>query len=175
MLSSFYYNDKLFEYSDKQAEKNICKSFSVPLVLVDTTDSGSFGDSGGKLKEAKKQLFESREEDRNQLEEVFASTMKGFAEPINDLKVIDPYAEIEENKEEKTPEELNAAAQATLRGSVGGVTSLLAIQQSVSQKTTTQEAGVAMIVNIYGFSEEIASDMLGDPETKEPLKPEDNG
>ena len=50
------YNDKLFEYSDTQAEKNICKAFSVPLVLVDTTDSGSFGDSGGKLKEAKIQV-----------------------------------------------------------------------------------------------------------------------
>lgn len=92
------YDDKLFEYSEKQAEKNICKAYSVPLILVDTTDSNSFGDSGGKLKEAKLQLWESREEDRNQLEEVFVDIMESFQEPVKGLKIVNPYESIVETK-----------------------------------------------------------------------------
>ena len=158
------YNDKLFEYSDTMAEKNISKAFSVPLILIDTTDSASFGDSGGKLKEAKLQLFESREEDRNQIEEVFQMIMKKFSDPVEGLAIINPFEEQTEEAGNETPEDVNKQAQATLRGSVGGVTALLAIQQSVAAKTTTKEAGIAMIVNIYGFDEDTASKMLGNPE-----------
>ena len=68
---------------------------------------------------------------------------------------------------EETPEALNLAAQATLRGSVGGVTALLAIQQSVASGTTDKEAGVAMIMNIYGYDEETAESMLGNPKPVE--------
>jgi hypothetical protein len=157
------YNDKLFEYSDSQAEKNICKACGVPLILVNPSDNSMFGNSGEVLKEAKKQLFESREEDRDQIEEVFVMLMKKFQKPVEGLKILNPYEEV---KVDETPKDVNAEAQATLRGSVGGVTALLAIQQSVSAKTTTKEAGVAMIVNIYGFSEEIAAEMLGNPEIK---------
>lgn len=157
------YNDKLFEYSDSQAEKNICKACGVPLILVNPSDNSMFGNSGEVLKEAKKQLFESREEDRDQLEEVFIMLMKKFQDPVEGIKILNPYEEV---KVDETPTDVNAEAQATLRGSVGGVTALLAIQQSVSAKTTTKEAGVAMIVNIYGFSEEIAAEMLGNPEIK---------
>lgn len=157
------YNDKLFEYSDKQAEKNICKAYMVPLMLVNPSDNSLFGNSGEFLKEAKKQLFESREEERDQLEEVFSSLMKRFVKPVQDLKIINPYAVEEVVQEEKTPEQKNADAQATLRGSIGGVTSLLAIQQSVAAGTTDKEAGIAMIVNIFGFEEDIAKEMLGNP------------
>lgn len=160
------YNDKLFEYSDKQAEKNICKAFSVPQVLVNPSDNSMFGNSGEMLKEAKRQLYESREEDRDQLEEVFVMLMKKFQKPVEGLKIINPFEEVEKETEKEEPKDVNAEAQATLRGSVGGVTALLAIQQSVSAKTTTKEAGVAMIVNIYGFDEETASQMLGNPEIK---------
>ena len=48
-LSSTY-NDKLFEYSDSQGERNICKAFGVPLILVSKNDSGIFGNSGELLK-----------------------------------------------------------------------------------------------------------------------------
>jgi len=87
------YNDKLFEYSDKQAEKNICKAFGVPLILVNPSDNSMFGNSGEMLKEAKKQLYESKEEERDQLEEVFSMIMKDFQEPVTDLKIISPFEE----------------------------------------------------------------------------------
>lgn len=168
------YNDKLFQYSDSQAEKNICKAFTVPLMLVSQTDNSLFGSSGEMLKEAKVQLWETREEDRDQLEEVFASLMKLFQgeKKIEEgLQIINPYEDKVEKVEEEVPEDVNAAAQATLRGSVGGVTALLAIQQSVAAGTTTKEAGISMIVNIYGFDSETAAEMLGNPEAeKEPAK-----
>ena len=162
------YNDKLFQYSDEQAEKNICKAFTVPLILVNPSDSSLFGSSGELLREAKKQLYESREEDRDQLEEVFSYLMGRFTDPVEGLEVLNPYEELVEEIIEDTPEALNAKAQATLRGSVGGVTSLLAIQQSVAAGTTSKDAGIAMIVNIYGYDEETAEAMLGDPEPIEP-------
>lgn len=159
------YNDKLFEYSDKQAEKNICKAFTVPLMLVSQTDNSLFGSSGEMLKEAKLQLWETREEDRDQFEEVFGNIMKRFQAPKkieSSLKIINPYVAIQESEE--TPIDLNQEAQATLRGSVGGVTALLAIQQSVALGTTTESAGIAIIVNIFGIDETTAKAMLGKPD-----------
>lgn len=87
------YNDKLFEYSDSQAEKNICKAFTVPLVLVNPTESGLFGNSGEMFKEAKRQLYESRKEEREQLEAVFVRIMKNFTNKVEDLSVINPFEE----------------------------------------------------------------------------------
>jgi hypothetical protein len=88
------YNDKLFEYSDTRAEKNICKAFTVPLILVSQDDSSMFGNSGAMLKEAKIQLWETREEDRDKFEEVFSKLMKLFPEEkrIKDgVEVVNPY------------------------------------------------------------------------------------
>ena len=75
---------------------------------------------------------------------------------------------IEKSQEELAAEEIRKA-QATLRGSVGGVNSILAIQASVSAKTTTLDSGVAMLINIFGYSEEVAIRILGNPEQKTPV------
>ncbi|MFI8379614.1 hypothetical protein [Leeuwenhoekiella sp. NPDC079379] len=88
------YDDKLFQYSDVIAEKNICKSFGVPVVLVDSSNDGLFGNSGEMLKEAQKQLFESREEERDMIEEVFQKLLSNFHQPIaGELKIINPFEE----------------------------------------------------------------------------------
>lgn len=154
------FSDKIFEYSDKKTEDSICKAFMVPKMLVNSSDNSLFGSSGELIREAKRQLWENKEEDRNRFEEVFSMLVN------EQLVITSPFPE-EEQAEEETEEQINAKAQANLRGSVGGVTALLAIQQSVAAGTTTKSAGVAMIENIYGFSNEQANAMLGDPE---PLK-----
>ena len=93
------YNDSLFEYSDSQAEKNIAKAFGVPLVLVDTSNDGLFGNSGEMLKQARLQLWEEKEEQRDQLEEVFQMLMNNFSEPITeDLKIINPNQKAEDEQ-----------------------------------------------------------------------------
>ena len=95
------YNDKLFEYSDSRAEKNIAKAFTCPLILVTSSDSSIFGDSGALLREAKIQLWESRKEERSQLEEILSYIMEGFQDPVEDLEIINPYEEkVQEAKTE---------------------------------------------------------------------------
>ena len=60
----------------------------------------------------------------------------------------------------RSPEELQA--QANLRGSVGGVTGLLSVQASVAQGITSFDSAVTILVEIFGFTEEIAMDILGE-------------
>lgn len=71
---------------------------------------------------------------------------------------------IEDDEEELNK---NQEAQATLRSTVGGVTALLEIQRGVASGTTTKEAAVAMIREIFGFDETTAAEMLGDPKPQE--------
>mgnify|MGYP006197458531 CR=1 FL=1 len=54
-------------------------------------------------------------------------------------------------------------AQATLRGSVGGVQGVLSIQASVVAGTTTRESAMSMLTIIFGFTDEQAADILGKP------------
>jgi hypothetical protein len=55
----------------------------------------------------------------------------------------------------------NAEAQANLRGSVGGVQGILAIQQGVANGITSESAAVSTLVEIYGFDEQTAKRVLG--------------
>lgn len=75
-----------------------------------------------------------------------------------------------------TPVDVEAEAKANLKGSVGGVQGLLAIQLSVSQGVTDYEAAVATLFEIYGFDDATARKLLGDKEkleaqAKEPKQP----
>lgn len=65
-------------------------------------------------------------------------------------------------------------AQATLRGSVGGVQGILGIQQSVSQGLTDFESAITILMEIYGFTRSVSSALLGRPEmnTDDSISPE---
>lgn len=52
-------------------------------------------------------------------------------------------------------------AQATLRGSVGGVQGVLSIQASVVAGTTSRESAMSMLTIIFGFTDEQANQILG--------------
>jgi hypothetical protein len=153
------YNDGLFKYSDTQAEKNICKAFVVPLILVSQTDNSMFGSSGDLLQEAKIQLWESREEDRDQFEEVFTDLIKKFKKPIEAiLKVKNPFIDEDEEKQAKN---LNKQSQAALRGSVGGVTAITSLLTNVNEGLIGRGEAVAVVRNIYGFTAKQAKEMVG--------------
>ena len=70
-------------------------------------------------------------------------------------------------------ENADEAAQAVLRGSVGGVTALVEVVRGVSEGVLTIEAAVAIVVKIYGIDEETAKAMIGNPKPapKEPAPP----
>ena len=59
-------------------------------------------------------------------------------------------------------ETTNAEAQAGLRGSVGGVQGILAIQASVIAGTTPRESAIVILMQIYGFDEPTANGILGE-------------
>lgn len=68
-----------------------------------------------------------------------------------------------DNLEGVSQEQLQA--QANLRGTVGGVQGILAIQASVAVGTTDYAAALETLVEIYGFSRETATLILGTPRT----------
>lgn len=87
------YNDSLFEYSDKIAEKNICKAFNIPTFLVNGSESGIFGNSGELVRQGRMMLFESQAETRDMFEENLRKIFSNWKEaiPYQDLKIINPY------------------------------------------------------------------------------------
>jgi hypothetical protein len=68
------------------------------------------------------------------------------------------------------PQDVEAEAKAKLKGSVGGVQGILAIQASVAQGVTDYSAAVALLNEIFGFDEVVAKKILGTP-TKPPSPP----
>ena len=82
------YNDKLFAYTDEQAEKNICKAASVPLILVAQNDSSIFGNSGELLKQARLQLWQDKELERLEIQNIFNDVMNHFIHKPNNTLII---------------------------------------------------------------------------------------
>jgi len=68
-------------------------------------------------------------------------------------------------------DDVTGNAQAQLKGSVGGVQSLLEVQSSYAAGTTTYESAIAILDLIFGFNREQAIRLLGKPEKIEPINP----
>jgi len=102
------YNDKLFEYSDVQARKNISLAFGVPLGLVDVSEASLFGNSGELLKQMKQMLWESKEEERDMLESAFNKLMKNYSEQITaPLEIVSPFKDDTTEGETQEPQIIN--------------------------------------------------------------------
>lgn len=65
-------------------------------------------------------------------------------------------------EEINTPVDVEAEAKAKLKGSVGGVQGILAIQAQVASGVTSYEAGLAILELIYGIGEEEGKRILGE-------------
>jgi len=158
--------DKLFEYHETSTQDNIRKVFAIPTVFLDAI-AGSLGLSS-QLDDAVKFYNRMTGDERAVLEETYAYLFDGLIAgsfkiaqlTMSDIAVVDLDAETASKV---------ADAQAQLRGSVSGVTALITLQQSISAGTTSVAAGVAMLREIYGFTSEVAREMLAGVE--EPPKP----
>lgn len=158
-------NDKLFAHTENSVRDNIMMCFNnVPAALVRSKDGTLFGQSGNAIKEMKIFYQDQTFDERMKVQEIVNKLMAKFQEPVENLEIV-PLIEIETKaeQEEKDPDEARKQAQATLKGSVGGVTALLEIQQSVAASTTQRSAAIAIIEEIYGISAEKAAEMLGTP------------
>lgn len=164
------YNDKTFGTWPADVSNNIRKAFkNIPVVLVDY-EQGKLGNTSGESFYAAQNFYNSvTSEERMTIEMAIKSIFSNFYMDINPAKdwSIKP---LEILKKEIAVDAQAAAlqqSQAQLRGSVGGVTALLAVQTSVSAGTTTYESGVAMLKYIYGYQDAVAREILGQPKTIE--------
>jgi hypothetical protein len=65
------------------------------------------------------------------------------------------------------PTSLEAEAKAKLRGTVGGVTGIININKAVTTGDMTKGAAVSILIEIYGFSEEVANELIEIPDVRE--------
>lgn len=84
-------DDKVLEYSNSQAEANICKAFSIPVSLISGKSEGIFGNSGAVLYEMKRQVWENQEFTRTLVEETLNMLLGRFSDKIDKQSVIDPF------------------------------------------------------------------------------------
>lgn len=68
-------------------------------------------------------------------------------------------------------ENTDSASQAELRGSVGGVTGIIQLQQSVANGLTSKEAAVATLKYVYGFDDKKATEIVGEAKVVPPTPP----
>jgi hypothetical protein len=154
-------NPDLFKFVEESATRKILMAYNnIPLGLV-VSDESMFGNSGDALRTMKETYWEDTWKERNLLETILNDFLKNMGNPDYTYVYIQPLFTKEVSQDTAAAE--NAKAQAQLKGSVGGVQALIAIQASVSAETTDYNAAVAMIVNIYGFDEETAKKLLGTP------------
>lgn len=71
-------------------------------------------------------------------------------------------------EEEGADNKATLDAQATLRGSVGGVTGIIGLLESIATGSATEESAIAILVQIYGIPEESAQKIVkqGNKETE---------
>ena len=153
----------------EEAERSIIKGHSAhPLLFSGTQTTAGFGNNAGEKEQALQEMYRKN---INPLRELYIDGL----EPA--FKLIDPtfrlefedFDKVEEIEMESNPiDEKTLEAQAQLKGSVGGVQSLLEVQASYSAGTTSYESAIAILDLIFGFTRDQAVRLLGNPETKTP-------
>lgn len=162
-------NDKLFEGWEKSLSNNIRKAAKgLPAVLVDY-EQGQLSQASGEMIIQATNYYNAL---TAPLREVMSEIMKDiYSHHKSDVLKANTDWSIKDTVIFKKETSINDAeqerqkAQAQLRGSVGGVTSLIALQQSVSAGTSDLESAVATVVEIYGIPDATARKMIGTPKT----------
>jgi len=175
--------DGLFTNQNLKAENDILKVFNMPKVLLGVSDSGMFNQAS--FNDAFNYKNEDCEFDRKiierQFNEIITKTiwsdlgtiemnplnMKGAENTIVAVDTVKKDSTTEnENQQNKNISPEQAKAQANLKGSVGGVQGILSIQEKFSSGITDFGSALSILKLIYGFSDEEARDLLGNPERK---------
>lgn len=152
-LESEYDEDKFAETPKRLRTTILGAADNAPEPLIFAGEgSAMFGNSGEQLREMQKFYQDQTKDTRMALEK----TLRRLGYNVGIEPIIKEEVAVEAQDE-------NAKAQATLRGSVGGVTGILQIQTSVSEGTTTLDAAIATLVHIYGFDSEVAAQIIGQP------------
>jgi hypothetical protein len=162
-------NAKLFDSIEKSLANNIRKSADgIPAILIDYEESSLGNTSGEAVREATN-FYNAITQDTRELisrsfEEIFSKSKDSTLKANTNWK-INPLSLLEQLVDQT--QDINAEAQAALRGSVGGVQGILSIQEGVSTGKTDRGAAIEILKEIYGFSEETSEALLGNPKTEE--------
>ena len=162
-------NDKLFESYESSTQNSIRKAYNaIPQILIEYEDSKLGTTSGEALRQASEFYNQQTIEPRMRISQMFKEIFDRHANPalrgkdwaIEEL-ILGTGAEVENIAVQALLEKRKA--QATLKGSVGGVQALLEIQKSVSDGITDRTAAITIIEEIYGIDSATANKMLGTP------------
>lgn len=161
-----------YQHFEDASSNYIRKAFkNIPPQLVDYVQGKLGNTSGEDLIKAQAVYNSLIARDRMKLERLFTILFDNYKNDINptdnweikQYSLMDDGTAGQEGTGNTTLDEETIKARATLRGSVGGVTALLEIQKSVSEGITDLNSGIAILAEIYGFSEETSRKILGTP------------
>jgi hypothetical protein len=156
-------NPDLFKFTEDSAVSKILMAFNnLPIGLI-KSDNSLFGTGGEALKVMKETYWESTWKERNLLETILNDFLKNMGNPSYTYVSIMPLLTKEVDTDSATAEKQKAQAQ--LKGSVGGVQGVLAIQASVSQGLTDYESAITILNEIFGIEDTLARSILGNPKT----------
>lgn len=151
------YNDKLFEYSEHRARKNIALAFGVPLPLLDSSEgSNLFGNSGELIRQMKIMLWENRDEERSLLVDAFSLITENFSQEVGELEIESPFEEVLQQEAEEVQE-----TQQTMNDPQAVVETVLKIQESVHSGYTSRSSALAILSAMYGMDSEQAEKIIG--------------
>lgn len=147
--------DKFNTVDEKAVDKICLAAYCFPKILANPSE-GLFGSSGEALNTAIAYWQSTCEFEARKIEKAF--------EEIG-IPLQDQTAEVQQEEETESVDQTTLDAQAALKGSVGGVTSLLQVQTSYSAGTTSRGSAIAILKYIFGFDDAKAAELLGDPIT----------
>jgi len=158
--------DGLHTNQIERAKFNIYAAFRQPPILNGVATGGMFNQES--FADAFNYYNSQTETERKEVEKQLTKILGFSAFPVKEVNIVPK--KFSAKKEQLTTLEIQQksidtreTAQANLRGTVGGVEGILGIQTGVSTGTTTRESAIAILIEIYGFSEDVAIKIVGSP------------
>jgi len=168
-----------FEFVSKEANSKILLANKVtsPSLFGQAVATGFSSDSE-EMKTALKTLYRNQiNPNRNTILTALENILKvGYPDIKLDFEDFEELREGDETPQltdsvtgektdiKTTDSEVESESQAGLRGSVGGVTGILSIQQSVIAGTTGYDLAITILKEVFGFDEAVAIKLLGNKE-----------
>jgi hypothetical protein len=170
-------NDQFVTY-DEVAEIKLMAAHSAMNILFQRPGSSGFSNNADEIATATDSLYLGV---INPMREILLEGLSQIFKKINPLCELD-FVNFGQEKaivadvadEGGIVDDVTANAQAQLKGSVGGVQSLLEVQASYAAGTTTYESAIAILDLIFGFNREQAIRLLGNPEKTDEIIPPTN-
>jgi hypothetical protein len=158
-------------FYSEEAERKLIVAHSAPPILFAGSNQGTgFSNNADEREIALKDLYRRN---INPFREIFLDGVKGVFSLIDqeiklDFKDFEEETELDNNDGSvNSVDEVTLQSQAQLKGSVGGVSSLLDVQASYLSGATSYESAIAILDLIYGFNRLQAVRLLGEPKKSE--------